>query len=204
MISIRGSIRRAIRGPKDGQHWVRVTMDRAIDDTLRVLQPPTCDAIEVSGTAHASRPWRSYMSVQYPEFDLLAPTSVGEFDVVLCEQVLEHIRDPTLGVAALASLCRPGGHVIITTPFMLRIHPSPEDLWRFTPDGLAHLAANAGLEVAETGSWGNTLCIVANRRRWVVYRPWHRLFRQLTLTNDPLSPQVVWLIARRPLAAALH
>jgi 2-polyprenyl-6-hydroxyphenyl methylase/3-demethylubiquinone-9 3-methyltransferase len=39
----------------------------------------------------------------------------GEYDVVTCMEMLEHVPDPTSVVAALAALVRPGGHVFVST-----------------------------------------------------------------------------------------
>ena len=52
----------------------------------------------------------------FPAFDLCAPlTETRRFDVVICEQVIEHVEDPWAAVANLRELARPGGHVIVST-----------------------------------------------------------------------------------------
>ena len=194
-------IRRAIgnlRRQRQGQHWVRVVMDREIEQHLLQLDPSRCDALEISGDGRSGLPWKSFTSVHYPDFDLLAPRDIGRFDVVICEQVLEHVADPWRATQTLAALCRPGGSVVVSTPFMLRVHPSPVDHWRFTPSGLTELLRSAGLDVATVGSWGNAWCIRRNHRRWAIYRPWHRVLARWALRNDPLVPQVVWAFAKRP------
>jgi len=117
---------------------------------------------------------------------------------VICEQVLEHVADPLTAVATLRSLCRAGGLVVVSTPFMLKIHSAPEDNWRFTPTGLQRLLECGGLRVDRIGSWGNHSCIRANRREWAAYRWWHRACPAWALRNDPVLPQVVWAFARRP------
>jgi 2-polyprenyl-3-methyl-5-hydroxy-6-metoxy-1,4-benzoquinol methylase len=38
------------------------------------------------------------------------------FDVIIASEVIEHLENPRHTVRELARLCRPGGHVIITTP----------------------------------------------------------------------------------------
>jgi len=192
------ALRRIVRGPVNGRHWIRVEMDQAVDVFLAQLDLASCDAIEVSGNAHARRPWRSYRHVDYPAYDLLDPSPLPEFDVVLCEQVLEHVPDPWRAMETLTSLCRPGGSVVITTPFLMRIHEYPADFWRFTPEGMAHIARGAGLEVVQSGSWGNTWCTVANRHRAPTFRAWHQMLSRVTLANDPLCPQTVWTFARKP------
>src|SRR5204862_6517833 len=48
--------------------------------------------------------------------DLRVFTSERTFDVVLCTEVLEHLRDPEDARATLARLSRPLGHVVATVP----------------------------------------------------------------------------------------
>jgi SAM-dependent methyltransferase len=164
---------------------------------VAALDPPTRTAAEISGDGQAHRPWRRFVSLSYPEFDLCAPLRVGEtFDVVICEQVLEHVPDPCAAVANLRDLCTPGGHVIVSTPFMIRVHElwGMQDYWRFTPRGLRTLLERAGLQVEEVGSWGNRRCIRGNLDRWPAYRRWH------SLRDEPDLPVQVWAFARRPAA----
>lgn len=181
---------------KRKQHWVRVVMDEAIDSKLATLPIAQLDAVEVAGSAHRGRGWARYASLEYPDFDLVHPRDVGRFDVVLCEQVLEHVSDPSRAARSLRDLGRPGALVIVTTPFLVKVHPSPLDLWRFTPEGLRLLLSSQGLVVDEVGAWGNRWCVFANHGHW---RPWlrrHRLLRHVTLRNEPDSPQVVWAFCR--------
>ena len=145
------------------------------------------------------RPWRSYTELHYPAFDLLEPGHVGDFDVVLCEQVLEHVPDPWRATGATASICRPGGHIILSTPFMMRVHLAPGDYWRYTPDALRLMVEQRYLEVLEIGTWGNSWSIFANRHRAPTFRAWHRWLSRWALANDPLNPQMIWLFARKPM-----
>jgi len=170
-------------------------MDEDVRTFLGNLQPDRCDAVEVSGNRWADLGWQSHTVLEYPDFDLTAPRAAGTFDVVICEQVLEHVDDPQRAAVTLASLCRPGGKLVVSTPFMLRIHPSPEDHWRFTPSGLRLLLERAGFTILSLQSWGNTWCITKNRRRWAVYRRHHRILARWSLRNEPNSPQVVWAFA---------
>jgi SAM-dependent methyltransferase len=179
------------------EHWQRVVLNAAVDRHLASLDPSRCSAAEISGANHADKPWREYTSLDYPEFDLCAPLEQpARFDVVICEQVLEHVEDPWLAASNLGGLCVAGGHVVVSTPFMIRVHELPSyglpDYWRFTPRGLRTLLEKAGLEVDTVGSWGNRQCVIGNLRRWSAYRPWHSLY------NEPDLPLQVWAFARRP------
>lgn len=171
-------------------------MSEAIDAHLASLDPPKLSAAEISGDSHARKGWKRHTSLNYPDFDLCAPlTGVGRFDVVICEQVLEHVLDPWQAAANLCALTAPGGHVIVSTPFLIKVHEIPgflEDYWRFTPRGLRTLLESAGLEVYGVHTWGNRECVVGNLSRWSAYRRWHRL------QNDPDVAVQVWAFAQNP------
>ncbi|MGB7740917.1 MAG: bifunctional 2-polyprenyl-6-hydroxyphenol methylase/3-demethylubiquinol 3-O-methyltransferase UbiG [Steroidobacteraceae bacterium] len=44
-----------------------------------------------------------------------AATHAGEYDIVTCMEMLEHVPDPTSVVAALGHLVKPEGHVFVST-----------------------------------------------------------------------------------------
>jgi SAM-dependent methyltransferase len=124
------------------------------------------------------------------------PADHERFDVVLCEQVLEHVPDPWQGMRTITDLLRPDGRAIVSTPFMIRVHPHPADYWRFTPDGLRLLAEQSGLSVDVVDSWGNRPCVRRNWNTWIRRLPWH------AMRNEPDVALNVWLFAHRNGAAA--
>jgi SAM-dependent methyltransferase len=179
------------------EQWQRIPLNGAVDAHLASLDAAQLRAAEISGDTHAGRGWREYTSLMYPDFDICAPVAEpGRFDVVICEQVLEHVPDPFQAAGNLRELCAPGGRVIVSTPFLIRIHELPmfdmRDYWRFTPRGLRTLLERSGLEVDEVASWGNRDCVTGNLDRWPAYRWWH------SLRNEPDLPVQVWAFAHRP------
>ena len=89
--------------------WQRVVLNRAVGRYLSALGPERLSAVEISGAAHAGIGWRHFESLNYPEFDLCAPLAgQGPFDVVICEQVIEHVPDPCAAAANLRGLCSAG------------------------------------------------------------------------------------------------
>ena len=171
--------------------WLREVMNEDIARVFESLNPPTLDVVEVSGHLRPEWQWRSYTTFDYPALDLCDERTWPDerFDLVICEQVLEHVPDPLTAVRGLHALCRPGGHVIVSTPFLIRVHPEPGDYWRFTPAGLEKLLRSQGLEPLWIRSWGNRAAIVANFDRWV-RGSWQ------SLENEPELPVVVWALAR--------
>ena len=170
--------------------WVRQVMNRSVGQRLADLEPAASSAVEISGSFWRREAWCSYTTLDYPAFDLCSPSEESPhwrtYDVVIAEQVLEHVEDPMLALGTLRKLGRPGGTVIVSTPFLIRVHPQPGDYWRFTPQGLRTILRQAGFEDIVVDSWGNRRCLRANLRRWAPYRPWH------SLRNEVNYPLVVW------------
>ncbi|MFJ2990897.1 bifunctional 2-polyprenyl-6-hydroxyphenol methylase/3-demethylubiquinol 3-O-methyltransferase UbiG [Collimonas sp. NPDC087041] len=94
----------------------------------------------------------------------LAEREAGQFDVVTCMEMLEHVPDPSSIVRACATLVKPGGQVFFSTlnrnpkaylqavigaEYLLRMLPKgTHDYAKFiTPAELAQFARNAGLTV---------------------------------------------------------
>lgn len=66
----------------------------------------------------------------------LPSESVG---TIICMEVLEHVERPFDAMKEIYRILKPGGLVIISSPMKLRIHGSPYDYWRFTPEGFKSL-----------------------------------------------------------------
>lgn len=94
----------------------------------------------------------------------LAADRPGEFDVVTCMEMLEHVPDPASVIAALASLARPGGEIFVSTlnrtpraylravlgaEYLLRLLPPGTHSYEkfIRPSELAAWAKAAGLTV---------------------------------------------------------
>lgn len=76
--------------------------------------------------------------------DIHSLTSAFEadsYDFVLCTDVLEHVSRPWVAVIELAGILKPGGTLLLTTPFNYRRHGNQQvvDYWRFTEEGLRQL-----------------------------------------------------------------
>lgn len=68
------------------------------------------------------------------------------FDVVLSFDTLEHVEDPFRFCRHLVEIAAGRGYVYLQTVFSWEYHPSPQDYFRYSPEGLRlcfrHLPAN--------------------------------------------------------------
>jgi SAM-dependent methyltransferase len=89
------------------------------------------------------------------------PVADGGYEVVLCNQVLEHCDDPVQAVRELNRVTASGGWVLASTHGVSVYHPSPSDYWRWTHEGLEHLfRRNADWAFVNVSSAsGTTACI---------------------------------------------
>ncbi len=188
------SIRGALGFRPEG--WIRVVMNRETHHWISELRTEQLDVLEISGDFWMKREleFRSYTSLWYPEFDICAEQTSHSYDLVVAEQVFEHLLWPYRAARNIHSMLRPGGYFLVTTPFLVRVHGCPNDCTRWTEQGMRYFLAECGFDLAEirTGSWGNARSVRANFSRWVMYHPWLH-----SLRNNPLLPACVWAIARK-------
>jgi SAM-dependent methyltransferase len=179
--------------------WNRKMADEAVRRLVEPLGPETLDVLEISGEVWRTHPFRSYRNTSYPAFDLEAAVLDADFDLVIAEHVFEHLAWPRLAALNVLRMLRPGGHFLIVTPFLYKVHPVPIDCTRWTETGLRFFLADAGfpLETIITGSWGNLAVVEASFRR--EFRLFNRHVQ--SVESEPEFPIVVWALARAPIGA---
>ena len=89
------------------------------------------------------------------------PVEDAAFDVVLCNQVLEHCDDPRRVAGELRRVVAPGGVVLASTHGVAPYHPNPNDLWRWTHAGLGKLFGEVGewASISVTAGSGTASCM---------------------------------------------
>jgi len=74
----------------------------------------------------------------------VAQAMENRFDMVFCFDTLEHVSNPFLFCAHLLRIAKPGGYIYSSTLFSWGYHPSPNDYFRFSPEGLHECFQQAG------------------------------------------------------------
>jgi SAM-dependent methyltransferase len=134
---------------------------------------------------------RTNIDIYAPLHEL--PVADGHFDSAVCIAVLEHVINPEECVRELHRVLKPGGHLVVSVPFMQPEHKVPGDYQRYTRDGLSHLVASAGFEVVDVRLIGN----VYHTLYWIAWE-WLQLADGLLYQIlRRIVPTILWLACRR-------
>jgi SAM-dependent methyltransferase len=90
------------------------------------------------------------------------PIRSTSMDVVLCTEVLEHVANIEGSMGEIFRVLRPGGHALITVPFLYPTHEAPYDFQRLTYIGLRGLVTRHGFEVLDAAAQGGPLTLTAS------------------------------------------
>ncbi len=146
-----------------------------IDLSTKALRVAQLHALE------ASTPNVRYEEVSAEAMALARP---GEFDVVTCMEMLEHVPDPSSVVQACATLVKPGGWVFFSTlnrspkSFLFAVLGA-EYLLRMLPKGTHDYAKF--IRPSELASYCRTADLRLERTRGLEYNP---MTRRYWLSND--------------------
>jgi 2-polyprenyl-3-methyl-5-hydroxy-6-metoxy-1,4-benzoquinol methylase len=122
-------------------------------------QPERIVGIDYAGTG-IERAKQLVPSGEFRTESLYDLDSLETFDLVLCTEVLEHVRDPTKAVEVLVRICAKHGAILITVP------DGEQDSWEghrsFWSKGEleAFLSPYGSVEVSRLGTGENSLLAV--------------------------------------------
>jgi len=81
------------------------------------------------------------------DFDSKTTLPDNYADIVLSNQVLEHVDSPSGYLKEALRILKPGGSIILTTHGYWYYHPTPNDYWRWTSAGLRKTVEDSGFRV---------------------------------------------------------
>lgn len=169
---------------------------------IKALGPQELDAAEISGKWGARFDFRSYAQFRYPAHDICKGPfrdqegKVQRFDIVLANQVWEHLDRPYAATRHVHEMLRPEGYFWLAVPFLAPFHPAPQDCSRWSARGLTNLLIEGGFvpEAIHAEQWGNRH--VAQRN---LEPDWPPVYDQDTddIRNDPDMPTCAWALAQK-------
>ncbi|WP_428928748.1 methyltransferase domain-containing protein [Marinibacterium sp. SX1] len=180
----------------------RVVMQKSSRALIKALGPERLDVAEVSGKWGRSFAFRSYRQFLYPEWDICAGPYAPDgqplkVDLVLANQVWEHLDRPYAATKNVRKMLRKGGHFWVAVPFFVPFHAAPMDNSRWSARGLKNLLIEAGFaeDAIQADQWGNRNAALRNLDpgKWP---PDYDADRD-SLDNDPEMPICAWALAQK-------
>ncbi len=166
----------------------RVELDAAIKKNAHLLHGKILDV----GAGAVDRYSRYFDATAYIRMNLkpdtgtqlvgsieAIPATEGEFDGIVCTQVLGDIYNLQKAMDELSRVLKVGGRVLLTESFIDPLHDEPHDYWRFTPHSLKRLLTDAGFTVVafdRVGGYHSTMAQLRTRYRiqkYHLYSAWY-------------------------------
>ncbi|MBR8826380.1 MAG: methyltransferase domain-containing protein [Gomphosphaeria aponina SAG 52.96 = DSM 107014] len=178
----------------EDQLWLRVVETKTTRKLIGELSPAGLNCLEISGNRWKDFGFKTYKSTAYPDYDVCEAPLTERYDVIIAEHVFEHLLWPYRAGKNVYEMLNEGGYLLISTPFLVRLHTAYADCSRWSETGLKYFLAECGfpLENTSTGSWGNRACIKANFLKWVKHRGVLH-----SMVNEPNFPIVVWALTKK-------
>lgn len=201
---IKAGYRLTTLGLSKGPHVTRYYMYQHLNK-FKTLPSKEHRTLSISHSEHLAKILgfsdEQIIDASYPAVNILdLPFSDREFDAVVSDQVLEHVKgDPQLAVDETFRVLKPNGFVLHTTCFINPIHDSPDDFWRFSPEALKLLVEKHG-EIIDVDGWGNPYVWIFNalglRFESIPHARWHPAHWVAT-KRVPHWSVVTWVLAKK-------
>ena len=134
----------------------------------------------------------------YPKVDVVCdltqvnPFRKETFDVILLMNVLEHVFSPMDLLDSLRKILKPNGCIILTIPFLLKIHQAPLDFVRYTHFAIEKIAKQKNFELQVISGFYDPVGLVRETLRY--YHFWTH--PQLKRMHRWVSTLLEWTLNR--------
>lgn len=114
-------------------------------------------AVDWSYSQHPTNHVDTYCDLNYT-----MPFPDARFDTVLSSDVIEHLWNPIEIFRDIARVLKPGGKLIVGTPFNYWLHEAPYDYFRWSPYAVEKIGNEVGLELIELRLCGGNREVLAD------------------------------------------
>jgi len=121
------------------------------------------------------------------------PFKDNSVDAIVCESVLEHVKNPWAIVREMKRILKPKGIIYLSVPFIAGFHSSPDDYYRWSKQGLRELLKDFKEEEIGVRS-GPTSGMLSVVNEWIAIilsfglKPLHQIILMiLTIVTFPLK-----------------
>ena len=101
---------------------------------------------------------------------IVLPFADNTFDSVLCAEVFEHVEQLDDVIIELYRVLKPGGRMIVTTPFMCVEHEMPYDFRRFTLNGLINFMKKNNFKILKSQKLLNNFHVFFQTLNFYIYK----------------------------------
>lgn len=175
------------------RHVIRMECKNLINNKL----PTEMSILEISESEYwkSNLNYKKYTSANYPDFDICENQLDEKFDLIIADNVWEHLKYPYKASKNIRKMLKNNGYFLVIVPFLVRIHEVPIDCTRWTEDGLRYHLEETGFNInnIETGSWGNKSCVISNLK---TNDSWTRVGFYSNLKNEKNFPVQIWALAK--------
>jgi len=123
------------------------------------------------GRCHAQVVYANLSADKKPDVQCRAesiPVRSKAVNVVICAELLEHVKDPVLVLSETFRVLRHGGILLMCTPFLNRIHADPSDYGRYTEFYWREILSAIGFEDITVEWQGSFWSVLMEMLRYVV------------------------------------
>lgn len=179
----------------------RYVMYKDIEKWVKTMGPGEGEGLVLGGGSKLTKLWPAmkWTITNYPEVDAMQLSYPdNKWDVVLSDQMLEHVKKPWVAAEEMCRVLKPGGMLICTTCFMQRWHP-PKVYFTFHTDGLLALFEEK-LKKIHCNGWGNRdandmFNHNPHEKMWRSMRvQGNKLLEDLVNENDFQAPFATWIL----------
>ncbi|MEZ5320118.1 MAG: class I SAM-dependent methyltransferase [Vicinamibacterales bacterium] len=118
------------------------------------------------------------------------PFEDARFDSILLSDVLAHVYEQRQLMRECGRCLRPGGRLVLTTPFIYWISEFPRTYFHPTASALERMCAEAGLEIVTLAPYGTYVDVLLDTLNKGMTGPWnHHVFRLLAA----VLPRTAWM-----------